>query len=103
MSHGCILLPIFDTTLPLLLLEKWELELAVTPKDDIYLDLFIKFLNRQVVCKEAGERGLHKNTNPNNRSSNKGRNESKKSVTRIQVTVNEYQLLLLCSVRHNHR
>ena len=42
--------------LPLQLLEKWELELADTPEDDIDLDLFIKFLNRQVVSKEAGER-----------------------------------------------
>ena len=31
------------------------------------------------MSKEAGERGLHTNTYPNNRSSSKGRNESKKS------------------------
>ena len=78
-SHGSILLPMFETKLPPQLLEKWELELADTPEDEIDLDLFFKFLNRQVVSKEAGERGLHTNTYPNKRSSSKGRNESKKS------------------------
>ena len=58
---------------------KVGLELADTPEDKIDLDLFFNFLNRQVVSKEAGERGLHTNTYPNNRSSSKGRNESKKS------------------------
>ena len=57
------------------LLEKWELELADTPEDVIDIDLFITFLNRHVVSKDAGERGLHKNNNPNNRSSRKGRKQ----------------------------
>ena len=63
-SHGCI----FETKLPPQLLEKWELELADTQEDEIDLELFFKFLNRQVVSKEAGERG-----NVNNTQSNKGR------------------------------
>ena len=57
---------------------KVGVKLTDTP-DEIDLDLFFKFLNRQVVPKEAGERGLHTNTYPNNRSSSKGTNESKKS------------------------
>ena len=54
-SHGCILLPIFELKLPSAILEKWELELPDTPDDEIDLELFFKFLNRQVVSKEAGE------------------------------------------------
>ena len=45
-SHGCILLPIFETKLPPQLLEKWELELADTQDDEKDLELFLKFLNR---------------------------------------------------------
>ena len=63
--------------------------------------LFVYY--RKVVSKKTGERVLYTNTNPNNRSSSNGRNESKKSVKPIQVTVNEYQLLLLCSVWYKHR
>ena len=69
----------FETKLPPQLLEKWELELADTTEDEIDLGLYLKFLNRQVVSKEAGVRGLHTNTNPNNRSSRRGRNESRES------------------------
>ena len=57
-NHGCILLPIFELKLPSAILEKWELELADTPDDEIDLALFFKFLNRQVVSKEGGERNL---------------------------------------------
>ena len=79
-SHGCILLPIFETKLPPQLLEKWELELADTQEDKTDLELFFKFLNRQVVSKEAGERGC----NVNNTQSNKGRdNRRKPSFPRI--------------------
>ncbi|KAJ7378903.1 hypothetical protein OS493_019594 [Desmophyllum pertusum] len=62
MSHGCMLLPMFETKLPSELLEKWELEFADTPEDEIDLELFFKFLNRQVVSKEAGERNLQNNS-----------------------------------------
>ena len=41
-SHGCILLPMFETKLPSELLKKWELELADTPEDEINLELFLK-------------------------------------------------------------
>ena len=68
--YGCILLPIFESKLPAQLLEKWELELVDTPEDEIDLELFFKFLNRQVVSKEGGERGLHTNSSPTSRSSN---------------------------------
>ena len=44
MSHGCILLPVFETKLPPQLLEKWELELPDTPEEEIDLDLFLSFL-----------------------------------------------------------
>ena len=80
MSHGCILLPMFESKLPPQLLEKWELELADTPEEEIDVDVFFKFLNRQVVSKEAGERGLHTNANPNDRSSGRVKHESRKSV-----------------------
>jgi len=36
----------FETKLPPQLLEKWELELADTPEDEIDLELFFEFLNR---------------------------------------------------------
>lgn len=78
MSHGCILLPIFETKLPSELLEKWELELADTPEDEIDLELFFKFLNRQVVSKEAGERNLQTIPNPSSRSTKMNREEKRK-------------------------
>ena len=74
-SHGCILLPIFELKLPSAILEKWELELADTPDDEIDIELFFKFLNRQVVSKEAGERNLQGNLSLKGRSTNKGRDE----------------------------
>ncbi|XP_067041143.1 uncharacterized protein [Acropora muricata] len=72
-SHGCILLPIFELKLPSAILEKWELELADTPDDEIDLELFFKFLNRQVVSKETGERNLQGNLSLKGRSTNKSR------------------------------
>ena len=72
-NHGCILLLIFELKLPSALLEKWELELADTPDDEIDLELFFKFLNRQVVSKEAGERNIQENLSLKSHSTNKGR------------------------------
>ena len=47
----------FGTKLPPQLLEKWGLELADTPEEEIDLGLFFKFLNRQVVsCVQSGKR-----------------------------------------------
>ena len=54
--------------------------LADTQEDKLDLELFFKFLNPQVVSKEAGERGC----NVNNTQSNKGRdNRRKPSFPRI--------------------
>ena len=72
-NHGCILLPIFELKLPSAILEKWELDLADTPDDEIDLELFFKSLNRQVVSKEASERNLPRNLSLKSRSTNKGR------------------------------
>lgn len=79
MSHGCILLPLFETKLPPQLLEKWELTLADTQEDEIGLELFFKFLNRQVVSKEAGERSSNGNITPGNHSSDKSKENLRKS------------------------
>ncbi|XP_068756894.1 uncharacterized protein [Montipora capricornis] len=81
MSHGCILLPLFETKLPPQLLEKWELTLADTQEDDIGLELFFKFLNRQVVSKEAGERSSNGNITPGNHSFDKGKENRRKSLS----------------------
>jgi len=53
--HRCLLLAIFE---PKLTSQKRELELNDTPDDEIDLELLFKFLNRQVVSKEAGKRNL---------------------------------------------
>ena len=71
-SHGCILLPIFELKLPSAMLEKWESKLADTPDDEIDVELFFKFLNRQVVSKEAGERSLQGTLSLKSRSTIKG-------------------------------
>ena len=55
------------------ILEKWELELADTPDDEIDLELVFKFLSRQVVSKEAGERNLQGNLSLKSRSTNRSR------------------------------
>ena len=78
MRHGCILLPMFETMLPSEVLEKWELELADIPEEEIDLELFFKFLNQQVVSKEAGERNLEPNLGPRSRSPNKDRDKVRK-------------------------
>ena len=62
-----------ELKLPSAILEKWELELADTPDDEIDRELFFKFLNRQVVSKEAGERNLQGNLSLKGRITNKGR------------------------------
>ena len=56
MTHSRILLPILKTKLPLELSEKWELELSDIKEESIDLELFFKFLNKQVISKEAGNR-----------------------------------------------
>ena len=56
MTHSCILLPILETKLPPELFEKWELELTDIKEESVGLELFFKFLNEQVISKEAGER-----------------------------------------------
>ena len=56
MTHSCILLPILETKLPPELSEKWELELTKINEESVDLELFFKFLNKQVISKEAGER-----------------------------------------------
>ena len=72
-SHGCIMLPIFELKLPSAILEKWELELADTPNDEIDLELLFKFLNRQVVSKDAGKRNLPGNLSLKSCRTNKSR------------------------------
>ena len=102
MSHGCILLPMFETKLSPQLLEKWELVLADIPEDEIDLDLFFTFLNR--LSKEAGEREALTQTLTQIIVVPVGvEMKAGSQRTPIQVTASEYQLLLLCSVRHNHR
>lgn len=56
MTHSCILLPILETKLPPELSEKWELELNDINEESVDLELFFKFLNKQVISKEAGQR-----------------------------------------------
>ena len=56
MTHSCILLPILETKLRPELSEKWELELTDINEESVDLELFFKFLNKQVISKEAGER-----------------------------------------------
>ena len=56
MTHSCILLPIMETKLPPELSEKWELEITDIKEESINLELFFKFLNKQVISTETGER-----------------------------------------------
>ena len=46
---------------------------------NIRIIIIIKFLNRQVVSKEGGERDSNVNITPSNRSSDKGKENRKKS------------------------
>ena len=61
MIHSCILLPIFETKLPPKLSEKWELELTDVKEEDANIEFFFKFLNKQVLSKEAGQRSTNLN------------------------------------------
>ena len=90
-SHGCILLPLFELKLPSVILEKWELKLADTADDEIDLELFFKFLNRQVVSKEAGERNLQSNLSLKSRSTNKGR-DGRRHPSFIEISDQEQQV-----------
>ena len=58
MAHFCILLPILETKLPPELSEKWELEVTDSKEESVFLQLFFKFLNKQVISKEAGREML---------------------------------------------
>ena len=58
MAHFCILLPILVTKLPPELSEKWELEVTDSKEESVFLELFFKFLNKQVISKEAGREML---------------------------------------------
>ena len=59
MIHSCILLPIFETKLPPELSEKWELELTDVKEESVNIEFFFKFLNKQVLSKEAGQRSTN--------------------------------------------
>ena len=56
------------------------MKLADNQEDEIGLELFFKFLNRQVVSKEAGERSSNVNITPGNHSSDKGKENRRKSL-----------------------
>ena len=56
MTHSSIILPILQTKLPPELSEKWELELTDIKEKSVDLELFLKFLNKQVISRVAGER-----------------------------------------------
>ena len=56
-----ILIPLLEMKLPQYLAEKRELELSDIADDKITIDRFFRFLNRQVVSKEAGERSSIEN------------------------------------------
>ena len=51
-----VLIPLLEMKLPQSLAENWELEISDIEDEEITIDLFFKFLNRQVMSKEAGER-----------------------------------------------
>ena len=71
-----ILIPLLEMKLPQSLAEKWELETSDIEDEDITIDLFFKFLNRQVMSKEAGERSQTENSQASS-SSSKGPYRSK--------------------------
>ena len=50
-----ILIPLVEMKLPQYLAEKWELELSDIADEKITINRFFRFLNCQVVSKEAGE------------------------------------------------
>ena len=55
-EQTCILLPVFEMKLPPEISEKWELEISDMEDSLVDLDLFFKFLNKQVISKEARQR-----------------------------------------------
>ena len=59
MTHSCILLPKLESKLPAELSQKWELELTDIKEESVDLKLFFKFLNKQVIFKQAGERNAN--------------------------------------------
>ena len=54
-----ILIPLLQMKLPQYLAEKWELDIEDVDEKAITIDRFFKFLNKQVISKEAGERSFH--------------------------------------------
>ena len=59
MNVQMILIPLLQMKLPQYLAEKWELDIEDIDEKDITIDRFFKFLNKQVISKEAGERSFH--------------------------------------------
>ena len=97
-SHGCILLPMFETKLPSQLLEKWLLELADTPQDEISLDLIDKLCLKRLE-REALAQSLVQTITIFSKAEMKEGGQCQP----IQVVMNVYQLLLLYSARHEYR
>ena len=58
MTHSRIILSTLATTLPPELSEKWELALTDIKEESVDLELFFKFLNKQVISKEPGKEML---------------------------------------------
>ena len=56
-----IMIPMLEMKLPQYLAEKWELELSDIADEKITIDRFFRFVNHQVVSKEAGERNSIEN------------------------------------------
>ena len=54
-----ILIPLLQMKLPQYLAEKWELDIEDVDEKAVTIDRFFKFLNKQVVSKEAGERSFN--------------------------------------------
>ena len=62
MNVQMILITLLQMKLPQYLAEKWELDFEDIDEKDITIDRFFKFLNNQVILKEAGERSFHEQT-----------------------------------------
>ena len=58
MNVQMILIPLLQMKLPQYLAEKWELDIEDIDEKDITIDRFFKFLNKQVISKEARERSV---------------------------------------------
>ena len=59
-GHECILIPVYELRFLSAILEKWELELADNPDDEIDLELFFKFLTRQIVSRGKQKKSFRK-------------------------------------------